>query len=82
MTACGSGMTISCNLSPGQSCSGNFNPIQASIIITEALGNCHVNLYPENNQQGGIVQSLDTDTTGTCIFTNPAQYQSYAIFCS
>ncbi|PPQ93594.1 hypothetical protein CVT25_005474 [Psilocybe cyanescens] len=80
-TSCGDGTTISCNLSPGQSCKGNFNPKQASIVVTHALGNCHVSLYPQNNQQGGVIQRLDTDTTGTCVFTSVAEYQSYGIFC-
>ncbi|KJA16898.1 hypothetical protein HYPSUDRAFT_206691 [Hypholoma sublateritium FD-334 SS-4] len=80
-TPCGDGTTISCNLSPGQSCKGNFNPKQASIVVTQALGNCHVSLYPSNDQQGGVIQRLDTDTAGTCIFTSVAEYQSYGIFC-
>ncbi|KJA16860.1 hypothetical protein HYPSUDRAFT_46895 [Hypholoma sublateritium FD-334 SS-4] len=80
--ACGSGTTISCTLSSGQSCKGNFSPKQASIVVTQAHGNCHVSLYPDNDQQGGVIQRLDTDTTGTCVFTSAAEYQSYGIFCS
>ncbi|PPQ78253.1 hypothetical protein CVT25_011712 [Psilocybe cyanescens] len=80
-TACGSGTTISCNLSPGKSCKGNLNPKQSSIVITQALGNCHVSLYPQNDQHGGVIQRLNTDSTGTCVFTSVAQYQSYGIYC-
>ncbi|KDR69474.1 hypothetical protein GALMADRAFT_160467 [Galerina marginata CBS 339.88] len=80
-TPCGHGTTISCAPSPGSPCKGNFNPKQASIVVTEAAGNCHVSLYPQNNQAGGVIQRLDTDTTGTCVFTSVAEYQSYGIFC-
>ncbi|KAF8871058.1 hypothetical protein CPB84DRAFT_1754179 [Gymnopilus junonius] len=80
-TSCGHGTTITCVLSPGQSCKGNFNPAQASIVVTEALGNCHVSLYTQPDQQGGVTQRLDTDTTGTCVFTNIATWESYGIFC-
>ncbi len=69
-TACGAGTTISCTLSSGQSCKGNFSPKQASVVVTQAHGNCHVSLYPDNDQQGGVIQRLDTDTTGTCVFTS------------
>ncbi|KAF8958184.1 hypothetical protein BDZ97DRAFT_1842953 [Flammula alnicola] len=79
--ACGTGTTISCSPSTSSPCKGNFNPAQASIVVTEAAGNCHVSLYTEDNQAGGVVQRLDTDTTGTCVFTSAATWKSYGIFC-
>ncbi|KAF8873372.1 hypothetical protein CPB84DRAFT_1753298 [Gymnopilus junonius] len=79
--ACGTGTTITCVLAPGQSCKGNFSPAQASVVVTTAHGNCHVSLYPQSNQGGGVSQRLDTDTTGTCVFTNVATWKSYGIFC-
>ncbi|KAF9523886.1 hypothetical protein CPB83DRAFT_886604 [Crepidotus variabilis] len=63
--SCGSGTTIFCTTGSGGSCKGNFNPKQASIVVTQAAGNCHVSLYPQNNQAGGVVERLNTDTTGT-----------------
>ncbi|KDR76835.1 hypothetical protein GALMADRAFT_156175 [Galerina marginata CBS 339.88] len=35
-TSCGDGTTISCSPSPGSPCKGNFNPKQASIVVTKA----------------------------------------------
>ncbi|KAF8875723.1 hypothetical protein CPB84DRAFT_1966705 [Gymnopilus junonius] len=80
--ACGTGTTIFCSPSPGSPCTGNFEPAQASIVVTEAAGNCQVELFPEENQQGGVTESLDTDTTGTCVFTNVATWSSYEIICN
>ncbi|KAF9535549.1 hypothetical protein CPB83DRAFT_901254 [Crepidotus variabilis] len=80
-TVCGHGTTITCTPSPGHPCKGNFNPKQASIVVTQAQGNCHVSLYPQNNQAGGVAQRLNTDTTGTCVFTSTATWQSYGIYC-
>jgi len=79
--ACGSGTTISCSPSPGNPCKGNFSPAQASVVVTRAAGNCHLNLYPQANQAGGVSQRLNTDTTGTCVFTSTANWRSYGIFC-
>ncbi|KAF8956759.1 hypothetical protein BDZ97DRAFT_1955759 [Flammula alnicola] len=42
--ACGTGTTISCSPSTTSPCKGNFNPAQASIVVTEAAGNCHAAL--------------------------------------
>ncbi|KAL0571629.1 hypothetical protein V5O48_010322 [Marasmius crinis-equi] len=80
--SCGSGTTITCfSPSPSNSCKGNFNPKQASIVVTQAQGNCHISLYPQANQQGGVIQRLNTDTTGTCVFTGSATWASYGVFC-
>ncbi|KAF8899749.1 hypothetical protein CPB84DRAFT_1847538 [Gymnopilus junonius] len=46
-----------------------LHPAQASIVITETAGNCHVSLYPQANQQGGVTQRLNTDTGGICCGT-------------
>ena len=80
-TACGSGTTISCSPSPGNPCKGNFSPAQASIVVTKAAGNCHVSLYTESNQGGSATERLNTDTTGTCVFTSAATWKSYGVFC-
>ncbi|KDR67412.1 hypothetical protein GALMADRAFT_216491 [Galerina marginata CBS 339.88] len=81
-TPCGEGTTIFCSPFPGSPCAGNFDPIQASIVVTEAAGNCHINLYALDNQAGNVVQVLNTDTTGTCVFTSIAEYKSYEIICN
>ncbi|KDR72313.1 hypothetical protein GALMADRAFT_1343973 [Galerina marginata CBS 339.88] len=79
---CGHGTTITCSPIAGSVvCKNNFTPKQASIVVTHAQGNCHISLYPENNQHGGVIQRLNTDTTGTCIYTDVAEYQSYGIYC-
>ena len=81
VSACGSGTTITCTLAPGQSCKGNFSPAQASIEIIIALSGCHVSLYPQSNQQGGVTERLDTGTAGICVFTGSAIWKSYGIYC-
>ncbi|KAF9526667.1 hypothetical protein CPB83DRAFT_455782 [Crepidotus variabilis] len=79
---CGAGTTITCSgLTSGHSCKGNFSPNQAKIVVTTAQGNCHVSLYPQANQGGGVAQRLNTDTSGTCVETNVASWASYGVYC-
>ncbi|ORY14902.1 hypothetical protein BCR34DRAFT_585452 [Clohesyomyces aquaticus] len=74
--ACGKGTTISV---PDAGAKGNFNPAQSTVVNLKVSGNCHISLYPQANQGGGVSQRLNTDTTGTCITGGP--WKSYGYYC-
>ncbi|MCJ1476759.1 hypothetical protein MMC13_005428 [Lambiella insularis] len=74
--SCGSGTLITAN--PGNK--GNFSSGQATIVVTQAAGNCHVSLYTGSNQSGSITERLNTDTTGTCVTTS-GTWLSYGYYC-
>ncbi|KAL0567453.1 hypothetical protein V5O48_014540 [Marasmius crinis-equi] len=84
--SCGSGATITCNSpSAGSPCKGNFSPKQASILVTQAQSGCHISLYPQNNQQGGVVARVSADQLATACVPRPmptaATWQSYGVYC-
>ncbi|KAJ6578394.1 hypothetical protein B0H19DRAFT_1253636 [Mycena capillaripes] len=41
-------------------CKGNFTPGQCCLHIATTHPNCHVAVYTEDNQQGGVVERLST----------------------
>ncbi|ORY14907.1 hypothetical protein BCR34DRAFT_585455 [Clohesyomyces aquaticus] len=73
---CGRGSTIFPSDAPAK---GNFATIQNKIIPYKISKNCHISLYPKDNQQGGVSQRLTTEWVGYCM--TGGAWKSYGYYC-
>ncbi|KAJ7207496.1 hypothetical protein GGX14DRAFT_396320 [Mycena pura] len=84
-TDCDPGTAISCSQDTitADACKGNFTPGQRCLHIAATHPDCHVSLYTEDNQQGGVQARLSTASGGSIIEASDdeAAWLSYGIFC-
>ncbi|KAJ7617131.1 hypothetical protein FB45DRAFT_1034431 [Roridomyces roridus] len=63
-------------------CKGNFSPGQRCLHVGETHPNCHISVYAQPNQQGGVVQRISTASEGTIEASgDDAAWLSYGVFC-